>query len=334
MRLSFFSRLIRVFWLCVFLCIAASGIGCAQGDSANQKVVATPVVAAEWLGYVPVVALIFAVFTLLFQGFPGNPFVKNEQKTNRKADDEVDQNKKERDYERYENDYRKWLMIKLEKSTIIGMPEGIFDETLEAVYLRDTFVPPHLTVSDIRARNSGVESLDLCRDSGENTNVDSPEKILEDAAKKFRLLLITGEPGAGKTTLLQHFAMLSKLEIPGFGSPIVRYLPLLDMAAQGEELKSLPEKLSESLKSYVRINHSFFEQTLRQGKTLVLLDGLDEICDSEQREKVCSWVAQQAEWYEEAFFVMTTREKGYGEKEQNALRIEKQGSSHILVEAE
>ncbi len=362
MGLSFFTRQVRALWLCVFFCIGASGIGCAQRDSAKSQVVATPVVAVEGtlgaaeakdvvgvtgasrdggvnnaekgkggeqksiLDYLPVAAIIAlgALLLNLSKGFPNNLFVKNEKKTNRTADDDYDRNKKDKEYEEHEIEYRKWLKIKLEKSTIIGMPEGIFDETQEAVNLRDTFVPPHLTVSVAAERKTDAEGIGMYQHSGEDID-DSPEKILADAASKFRLLLIIGEPGSGKTTLLQHFAMLNTLELPGFSSPIIiRYLPFLDMAARGEEQKSLPEKFSESLKSYSQIDHSFFDDCLKRQSTLVLLDGLDEISDPEQREKVCTWVAQKAEWFDKAFFVMTTRDKGYGEKEQNALRTEKQ----------
>ena len=279
------------------------------------------------LDYLPVAAIIaFFTFLLLFsKGLPNNPFVKNEKKTIRMADDDYDQGKKDKEYEKYDEEYRKWLKIKLAKSTIIGMPEGIFDETQEAVYLRDTFVSPDITVSGVAERMADAEGIDLYQHSGENNDDHSPEKILANAASNYRLLLIIGEPGSGKTTLLQHFAMLSKLKLPGFTSPIIiRYLPLLDMAARGEEQKSLPEKFSESLKGYSEIDHSFFDDSLKRHNTLVLLDGLDEISDPEQREKVCTWVAQKAEWFDKAFFVMTTRDKGYGEKEQNALRTEKQ----------
>ncbi len=364
MRPSFLRRLIRaLLTLGVFFYLGAASIVCAKEHSAKLPVVATSFFASvpsgkalargleadssvsrngkldiakkstggdqpEWLVYIPVSMVVIALLTLAYnfaKGLPNNFLVKNEKKTNRTADDDYDQDKKDKEYEKYEEEYRKWLKIKLEKSTIIGMPEGIFDETQEAVYLRDTFVPPHITVSGAAERMADAEGKGTYQHSGETIDDYSPEKILADAASKFRVLLIIGEPGSGKTTLLQHFAMLSKLELPGFSSPIIiRYLPLLEMAAQGEEQKSLPEKFSESLKSYSKVDHSFFDDSLKRNNTLVLLDGLDEISDPEQRENVCVWVAQKAEWFDKAFFVMTTRDKGYGEKEQNALRTGKQ----------
>jgi len=212
--------------------------------------------------------------------------------------------------------YRKRLREELGKNSIFGMP-GI-DGDKEAVNLPDTFVPLDISVSK-EYNLQGTDSSEL------KTSDVNPEYALLYAVERSRMMLIIGEPGSGKTTIIKHFALSSTIKLQGFDFPVpILYMPLSKMAIPGEELQSLHAKLSQCFAPHLEIEKSFFEDRLKNHRTLVLLDGLDEISDEKQRVEICKWVSDAAKTWIKAFFVITTRDKGYGEKEQIALKINKE----------
>ena len=212
--------------------------------------------------------------------------------------------------------YHERLKEELGKNSIFGMP-GI-DGDKEAVNLPDTFVPLDISVNE-RYKQQGIEG------SESKTSDVNPEDALLYAVERSRLLLIIGEPGSGKTTIIKHFALSSTIRLKGFAFPVpILYMPLSKMAIPGEERQSLHAKLSQCFEPHLKIEKSFFEDRLKTHSSLVLLDGLDEISDEKQRVTICTWVSEAAKTWKKAFFVITTRDKGYGEKEQNALKIEKE----------
>ncbi len=212
--------------------------------------------------------------------------------------------------------YHARLKEDLGKNSIFGMP-GI-DGDKEAVDLPDTLVPLDISVNK-EHQQQGVESSEA------KTSDVNPEDALHYAVERSRMLLIIGEPGSGKTTIIKHFALSHTLRLKGFAFPVpIFYMPLSKMATPGEERQSLHAKLSQCFEPHLEIEKSFFEDRLKNQPSLLLLDGLDEISEETQRVKICTWVSEAAKTWKKAFFVITTRDKGYGEKEQNALKIDKE----------
>ncbi len=210
--------------------------------------------------------------------------------------------------------YQDYLREELVRDSIFEMI-GI-DSDKATVNLTDTFIPVNLSIDNPEKQLS---------DKG-NPSYVSPEEALKGAVSSgVRMLLIKGEPGSGKTTIIKHFALTSDIKLSGFASPLpVLYLPLNIMSSLDDKRDSLDRKLSEYFEPHLKIENSFFDECLKNGRSLVLLDGLDELSDKEQRKKVCAWISKAALTWENAFFVLTTRDKGYGEPEQSALRISKQ----------
>ncbi|NTW56153.1 MAG: SUMF1/EgtB/PvdO family nonheme iron enzyme [Chlorobiaceae bacterium] len=191
------------------------------------------------------------------------------------------------------------------------------------VGLDDTFVPlriSHTWKTDERfSRKKRAEAMQ------EEMRHFTPDELLRRVFPAYRLLLVIGDPGAGKTTLLKYYALccLQKKQERLFsdaGPVRVFYLPLRELKLDdNRNYRTLPEQLS--FWSAVRANNvdiEVFDGWLRNAggaKSLVLLDGLDEISDLELRKTACKWIDNQYTGFPETFFVVTSRLTGYRKTE-------------------
>ncbi len=220
--------------------------------------------------------------------------IKNESK--KKQDAQVQKNEAKRYSDRLKNEFL--------KDSIIEIP-GI-DGNKTTVNPIDTFI-----------------DIDLIMDTPEKQKfIDAIEHAV---SSKSRMLLIKGVHGSGKTTIIKYFALKNEINLYGFAVPLpILYMPLHKMDTQPESINAFSKQLSECFGNNFSIKEEFLNKRLDKEKTLVLLDGLDEINDNDQRKRVCAWVYDASKTWEKAFFIITTRDKGYGEQEQNALGTDKQ----------
>lgn len=133
-------------------------------------------------------------------------------------------------------------------------------------------------------------------------------------------LAILGAPGSGKTTLLKHMTLVltdAKKRAQHHAPDRVPILLFLRSHAQAIAKKpdyTLVEAITQSLKNERMLNpppSAWFEALLRQGRCLVMLDGLDEVADTTTRQRVATWVEQQILSYRNNRFVITSRPFGY-----------------------
>ena len=183
-----------------------------------------------------------------------------------------------------------------------------------SVTLADTFVP--LRLSDT-LRNETRFMPGSSYNSQRNDGIRSPEEVLRIAfKKKYRKLLVVGEPGSGKTTLLYYYALLcldtKPLERRGFRLPkLLFYLPLRELTKTGETFALLPANLwAFSERHSHAIGEEVFFDWLHSTTTLVLLDGLDEISDIAERIKVCGWIDNAVISFPKAYFIVSSRPTG------------------------
>jgi predicted NACHT family NTPase len=158
----------------------------------------------------------------------------------------------------------------------------------------------------------------------------TPGQVMERAFKKHRLLLIIGDPGSGKTTLLKYYAVKcldktdKKYRELGFEREIMpMYFPLRELEF---DEKDRPLYLHESLGKWAEthildIPAEQFKTWLKERKTLVLLDGLDEISSKEQRRIVCRWVKDMCTGLKNAYFVVASRATGYRKLDRIELEV-------------
>lgn len=134
-------------------------------------------------------------------------------------------------------------------------------------------------------------------------------------------LSIIGSPGSGKTTLLQNVALTlaanrhRRHNIRSF-TPILLFLRDHIDALTIEKPPSLGRLTqayfsNEDIFPTLNPPSDWFEKQLQRGKCMVLLDGLDEVADKQQRKAISEWVDVQVKNYPRCKFVLTARPEGY-----------------------
>ena len=152
-------------------------------------------------------------------------------------------------------------------------------------------------------------------------------------------LVIVGDPGSGKTTFLRRIAFAlcqttlgevpdaaeSRLGIRDQPFPVfIRIAELLQHMRNAREtgLRGaptiddapawLPHFLTTSNKdANWGLSESFFKSKLQDGACILLLDGLDEAPNRQDRETVARLVEKATQAYEKCRFVVTTRPQAY-----------------------
>jgi len=219
-------------------------------------------------------------------------------------------------HKEYAELYQAILKEELGYIRMLGLP-GV--ESIKVNLNNDTFVP--LRLSD-RQERGGLVSKES--DQQGSDHILYPDEIMKQAfhdRRGRRMLLVIGDPGAGKTTLLKYYALCAIEDYTklGFSTPVkVSYLPLRDLVRdkEGRCTEKLPGTLAGwSEKHHQPIDAKVFNDWLNHDSSLVLLDGLDEISNIEERKKVCRWIDNAFSGFSKAFFVVTSRATGYRKDE-------------------
>jgi GUN4-like/NACHT domain len=187
--------------------------------------------------------------------------------------------------------------------------------------LQEVYVPLELDSSAVQA-GLGRRSRSK-RDPSEECIWDFLAMARKEPA--YRKLAIIAWGGFGKTTLLKHLAYTYGMkQHKSFGAsplvpvllPLRKYrkqlvkdnppsLPELVMQYHVKELENLSPKLK-------RLPAGWFEQELRRGNVLVMLDGFDEIPEVE-RSHFERWINAQIRSFDQSIFLLTSRPTAYKE---------------------
>jgi energy-coupling factor transporter ATP-binding protein EcfA2 len=227
-----------------------------------------------------------------------------------------------------------WLVSGMERSLLRFISRFQFKYTQSLIYtLRDyrvqglktkgpfvldlqkVFVPLRIAPESVnKATSAMIQSRDL-------------DKSLEiwdvlaaiSAQPAFQRLVVLGPPGSGKSTLLEHLTLTyaqntQRKHYPRAPRkiPILLYLRQVAGAICQEQSPTLAI-LIEQQEAIRALNPppQWFETRLQQGHCLVMLDGLDEVADTQQRKQVSQWVSQQMQLYPKSCFILTSRPFGY-----------------------
>jgi hypothetical protein len=135
----------------------------------------------------------------------------------------------------------------------------------------------------------------------------------------YQHIAVIGAPGSGKTTLLEYLSLTYALnthrqqrrKVPTL-IPILLYLRVI----RDEITSDQPPTLAQLIESqdFVQQLHpppNWFSDKLHHKKCIVMLDGLDEVADEMQRNKVSQWINRQMVDYAGTPFILTSRPYGY-----------------------
>lgn len=210
-----------------------------------------------------------------------------------------------------------------------AQPQGLKTLNPFTVDLEKIFVPlqvesksPTQVSPDIIAKQTSVSHLSIWDFLAES--------FQESASKKIAII---GGPGSGKTTLLQYLTLTYAQNTQNSHHrkapkliPVLLYLREIHSKIVVEETPSLAELITQLItmqKSALKLNPppQWFEEKLRRGKCLVMLDGLDEVADETKRREISKWVDRQMQDYPESTFILTSRPFGYRNAQLQQVRI-------------
>lgn len=127
-----------------------------------------------------------------------------------------------------------------------------------------------------------------------------------------RVLAIVGGPGTGKTTLLHYTARHARQRHRRQHLPVLLYLREHSSTIIRQPDVGLADLIRNAIGT-LKVNEppEWFEQKLRNGKCVVLLDGLDEIPENQDRKVIATWIERQIQQYQDNHYIVTSRPLGY-----------------------
>lgn len=219
-------------------------------------------------------------------------------------------------FSRFERDYRALVEHEHRFTDLKGLAtRGEQLPRLREVFVDVSLVPRPL--HDVTADGA------LTAVAGGEGRRSSLQELLRDPEPV--VLAVVGAPGTGKTTLLEHTAV--RLATGGRKAG-PRTLPVLlalrDHAAAvaDDPQVSLPERIRCALGALgPREPAGWFEAQLDRGRCVVMLDGLDEVARSEDRQGIVEWVERQIARFPDNDWVITSRPHGYQSAPMNRARV-------------
>ena len=208
---------------------------------------------------------------------------------------------------RFERDYRQHVASHCRDLDLkVLSTQGIYSLEMKRVFIDLSIAP----------RPSEKDTYDPVPLQSRTEAAAGPRDIWEYLQRAGHFAII-GAPGSGKTTLLRHIALTlvstNPKNVPQT-LPVLLYLRSHVKAISENQDLSLQEIIlaSEIPKGQtIKAPRNWFAEKLKDGKCLILLDGLDEIADADTRTKIVAWVEKCIRVHANNRFLITSRPLGY-----------------------
>lgn len=126
-----------------------------------------------------------------------------------------------------------------------------------------------------------------------------------EAVQRYSKLMVLGKPGAGKTTFLKYLAMQC-IEGQYLTNRVPLFITLKNFAEESKQEDIFKYVVKQLSICEVKDARAKVEQLLRQGKALVLLDGLDEVRE-EDTKHVLRQILELSNQFHTNQFLITCR---------------------------
>ncbi len=142
-------------------------------------------------------------------------------------------------------------------------------------------------------------------------------ELLKD--EKLNYLVLLGHAGSGKSTVAQYMCLSLADPKRGVTAPIPFVIPIRIFISERTK-KNCDYSFVDYILDEVNIRifpmtcpKSFVEYFLKEKKSIIILDGLDEVTKSEERKAVCATIHDFVNKFGDARLIVTSRIYGYEE---------------------
>jgi hypothetical protein len=204
----------------------------------------------------------------------------------------------------FEQNYREEIARNFDRVELLGVDS--LRGTNRKQKLTVAYVSLHFEGSDIefgkKQHNDALKS---------NSQSNKLVSVVDFLSKSSRLL-ISADAGFGKTTLLKWIAVHASqadfsANLQGMNEKVPIFIRLRSFAKEDSKLPTPLDFLKDSApNSSEEASKGWITKKLRNGKAIILIDGLDEV-GINRREQVFDWLHGLLEGFEQSTFIVTTR---------------------------
>jgi hypothetical protein len=208
--------------------------------------------------------------------------------------------------------YKSWLSEECGFIQLDGLPADS-DLSSARLKLERLFVPLRATALKKNGKNG----------SEEGNGAEVQEMLVGELLSRSPHLAFLAMPGGGKSTLIKRLAMAyafpaRRAEVPD-SLPPVHWMPLILRCRELRTRVNLPIiQLLKEAAAHANMDdeqsecfHNLVHSHLRDGKMLLLIDGLDEISDEGDRQQFASNLRTFVGMFPSNAIVITSREAGF-----------------------
>uniref|UniRef100_UPI0025D3CC8E NACHT domain-containing protein n=1 Tax=Okeania sp. SIO2F4 TaxID=2607790 RepID=UPI0025D3CC8E len=157
------------------------------------------------------------------------------------------------------------------------------------------------------------EQLENLRRRYFEQQIRSVLELIED--KKYKYLVILGDPGSGKSTLLQYIA-LEWAELPLKDLPLQPIPLLIELRTyvrnhDGNKCNNFLDFLEKGSGVVCQFPQQELDEKLKNGDAIVMFDGLDEVFEPAKREEIITDIHRFTNNYKNVRVIVTSRIIGY-----------------------